>query len=603
MDETDDALLTSGDLEDFGRFYDRYARTLLGFFQRRTGDPEVAADLTAETFAAALVSRSRYRPSEAPAAAWLFAIAQHKLTDYRRRGRAEDRMRAKLGMEPVPLGAEDAEMIRWLGEEVATQLVDELPRTSATPSVRTSSRTRATRRSRAAGSSARRPCASGSVAVSAFYVIGLEATDEQRLHLAAARRTAARGRRGRALPRVAAPAPYASCDRSRSRSAVALLVATVVLIVPSERRDEVPAQDLQQALTYRVPPGDAAQTAQILRERLSAAGIAATVTADDDTLTIKAQDAARADVAALTAPGRLAIYDWERLRTRSRRPAGTDRPRGHRQPGRGTGRLAQEAEARTRAAKNPDGHAVQAERWWFALGGAPALTNADLASARAGKDPAGGATVAFELTPPGQRAFLDAHARARATRRRPVLGGDPLQTSQHLAFVLDDRLISVPFINWQRGARRDRRRRGRLHVRPRRSPHQARLTAALLSAGPLPTRAPTELRLTAGRSRGRPGPPASVQVEPVQVHDLDPGGDEVADELLARVVAGVDLGERAQLGVRAEDEVGAAAGPLQLAVAASRASKCSRRRGRRPRRAEVEQVDEEVVRQRARGRR
>jgi hypothetical protein len=32
MDETDDVLLTSGDLEDFGRFYDRYARTLLGFF-------------------------------------------------------------------------------------------------------------------------------------------------------------------------------------------------------------------------------------------------------------------------------------------------------------------------------------------------------------------------------------------------------------------------------------------------------------------------------------------------------------------------------------------------------------------------------------------
>jgi RNA polymerase sigma factor (sigma-70 family) len=116
MDATDDALLTSGDLEDFGRFYDRYARTLLGFFQRRTGNPEVAADLTAETFAAALVARSRYQPREAGAGAWLFAIAHRRLTDYRRRGRAEDRMRARLGMEPVPLGAEDVEMIRWLGE-------------------------------------------------------------------------------------------------------------------------------------------------------------------------------------------------------------------------------------------------------------------------------------------------------------------------------------------------------------------------------------------------------------------------------------------------------------------------------------------------------
>src|SRR3954452_21593710 len=124
----DDALHNSSGLADFCRFYDRDVRTLLGFFQRRTGDPEVAADLTAETFAAALVSRSRYRPSDAGAAAWLFAIAQHKLTDYRRRGRAEDKMRARLGMEPVPLGAEDAEMIRWLGDKVAAQLVDDLPK-------------------------------------------------------------------------------------------------------------------------------------------------------------------------------------------------------------------------------------------------------------------------------------------------------------------------------------------------------------------------------------------------------------------------------------------------------------------------------------------
>ena len=127
MRDSDEALLVSGDLEDFGRFYDRYARSLLGFFQRRTGDPEVAADLTAETFAAALVSRSRYQPREAGAAAWLFSIAHRKLADYRRRGRAEARMRARLGMEPVPIGAEDVELIRWLGEEVALQLVSELP--------------------------------------------------------------------------------------------------------------------------------------------------------------------------------------------------------------------------------------------------------------------------------------------------------------------------------------------------------------------------------------------------------------------------------------------------------------------------------------------
>jgi RNA polymerase sigma factor (sigma-70 family) len=124
---TDEALLLSGEPEDFGRFYDRYVRTLLAYFQRRTRDPEVAADLTAETFAAALAARPRFEARAVPASVWLFAIAHHKLTDYHRRGSTEDRMRRRLGVERVPLGAEDAEMIRLLGDEVALQLVDELP--------------------------------------------------------------------------------------------------------------------------------------------------------------------------------------------------------------------------------------------------------------------------------------------------------------------------------------------------------------------------------------------------------------------------------------------------------------------------------------------
>jgi RNA polymerase sigma-70 factor (ECF subfamily) len=36
-------------------------------------------------------------------------------------------MRARLGMQAVPVGSEDADLIRLLGEEVATQLVEELP--------------------------------------------------------------------------------------------------------------------------------------------------------------------------------------------------------------------------------------------------------------------------------------------------------------------------------------------------------------------------------------------------------------------------------------------------------------------------------------------
>jgi RNA polymerase sigma-70 factor (ECF subfamily) len=124
---SDEDLLLSGAAEDFGQFYDRYVDMLLGYFARRVRDPEIAADLTAETFAAALVSRRSFRRASTPAVAWLFGIAQHKLADYRRRGAADDRMQRRLGMERAPVAEDDAELIAMLGRDAAWQLVDELP--------------------------------------------------------------------------------------------------------------------------------------------------------------------------------------------------------------------------------------------------------------------------------------------------------------------------------------------------------------------------------------------------------------------------------------------------------------------------------------------
>lgn len=125
--KADEDLLLSGDAEDFGRFYDRYVDMLLGYFSRRVRDPEVAADLTAETFAAALVARRRFRRARTPAVAWLFGIAQHKLADYRRRGAVEDRLQRRLGIERPRVAEEDVELIDMLGRDAAWQLIDELP--------------------------------------------------------------------------------------------------------------------------------------------------------------------------------------------------------------------------------------------------------------------------------------------------------------------------------------------------------------------------------------------------------------------------------------------------------------------------------------------
>jgi RNA polymerase sigma-70 factor, ECF subfamily len=117
FDASDDELLAGHDGASFALFYRRHVDTMLGFFSRRTGDAELAADLTAETFAAALAARSQYRPEAGGAASWLFAIAMHKLVDAQRRGSAERRARRRMGMERIELDDADIARIDALGDD------------------------------------------------------------------------------------------------------------------------------------------------------------------------------------------------------------------------------------------------------------------------------------------------------------------------------------------------------------------------------------------------------------------------------------------------------------------------------------------------------
>jgi RNA polymerase sigma-70 factor, ECF subfamily len=56
---SDEELLAGRDAASFERFYCHQFDQLLAYFARRTRNPELAADLTAETFAAALAGRRR----------------------------------------------------------------------------------------------------------------------------------------------------------------------------------------------------------------------------------------------------------------------------------------------------------------------------------------------------------------------------------------------------------------------------------------------------------------------------------------------------------------------------------------------------------------
>ena len=81
-DDEDDGLLAryvAGDADAFVSFYRRHLATVVGFFVRRTGDRELAADLTAEVFAA-LLAAWRYRGGERPALASRMAPNRLPLT-------------------------------------------------------------------------------------------------------------------------------------------------------------------------------------------------------------------------------------------------------------------------------------------------------------------------------------------------------------------------------------------------------------------------------------------------------------------------------------------------------------------------------------------
>lgn len=118
-----------GDGEAFGTLYGRYRGPVIGYFLRRVGDPELAFDLAAETFATVIVAASRFKTGGPPVPAWLFGIAHNKLRESLRRGQVEDRARRRLAMEPIAI--EDADLLeieelaRTEGE--AMQLLQTLP--------------------------------------------------------------------------------------------------------------------------------------------------------------------------------------------------------------------------------------------------------------------------------------------------------------------------------------------------------------------------------------------------------------------------------------------------------------------------------------------
>lgn len=134
-DDDDVALLkaTPADPDSFARFYGRYEEAILVFMLQRTRQPEVAADLTAEVFAAALAGASRFRFVGAPPAAWLFGIARNVLANSYRAARVQNEMRQRLEMPVLTLSDELVDRLDQLADiaqgRAALKLLEHLPDT------------------------------------------------------------------------------------------------------------------------------------------------------------------------------------------------------------------------------------------------------------------------------------------------------------------------------------------------------------------------------------------------------------------------------------------------------------------------------------------
>ncbi|WP_320670959.1 RNA polymerase sigma factor [Patulibacter defluvii] len=116
--------------EAFAVFYRRHVTVVLAFYAKRGVDPALAGDLAAETFAAALLARRKFREREGDARPWLLKIAANKLVDHARRSRRDDNARTRLGMERVELSAQDVadyDRLAVLDNEAVTAALDELP--------------------------------------------------------------------------------------------------------------------------------------------------------------------------------------------------------------------------------------------------------------------------------------------------------------------------------------------------------------------------------------------------------------------------------------------------------------------------------------------
>jgi RNA polymerase sigma factor (sigma-70 family) len=87
-----------GATAEFERLYRANVDAVTAYFARRSADPQVVADLTADTFVTVITSFGSFDPGKGTARSWVFGIARHvyaaHCADY---GQQQDRLQRLAG--------------------------------------------------------------------------------------------------------------------------------------------------------------------------------------------------------------------------------------------------------------------------------------------------------------------------------------------------------------------------------------------------------------------------------------------------------------------------------------------------------------------------
>ena len=114
------------DPERFDKLYDRYFEGIFNFIYRRTDDEVVAADVTSQTFLAALQNLKKYSFRGLPFSAWLYKIAANQVNRYYRTSKKN----MVFSLEESLIGRLISETEEDTNEEKISMLVDYLKQLS-----------------------------------------------------------------------------------------------------------------------------------------------------------------------------------------------------------------------------------------------------------------------------------------------------------------------------------------------------------------------------------------------------------------------------------------------------------------------------------------